>query len=137
MTLMFPKPTPNPKGRKLMKKRSDKTVARKASAEGKLADQHMAKVAELPCVICALYGMKPAGRTVVHHVFHVRFSQAKANDMAVIPLCCGHHNHDEPGEYPDTHIPIHHAKKTWADTYGPDYRFLPWVEDMLKSRESK
>lgn len=141
MDLKFPKPQSAPKKPKPLKRStpmrsvSRKKAAHRASEEGKAGLAHMERVRGLPCVICYHWGMVPAGRIVAHHVFHGRFSQGRADDLLTIPLCCGHHNQDEPGEYPSTHIPIHHQKATWVELYGEDHTWMPWVQDMLEAQQ--
>jgi hypothetical protein len=44
-------------------------------------------VAGLPCLICALMGLKQATRTHVHHCFDT----AHRSDFLVAPLCEDHH----------------------------------------------
>lgn len=78
---------------------------------------HMARVAQLCCVICH---RKPVE---VHHVFHGRYSQRRASDFETIPLCPQHHR-----EGPDA---IHQDKAGWRDRYGADFEFLAVVADML------
>lgn len=78
---------------------------------------HMARVAQLCCVICH---RRPVH---VHHCIHGRYSQRKASDFEVIPLC------------PDCHQfgphAIHRDKAGWRDRYGADFEFLAVVSDML------
>lgn len=81
-----------------------------SKAEGKA---HMARVAQLPCVICHRWPVH------VHHVIHERFSQRKAWDTETIPLC------------PQCHDELHAGKETWRAKHGADYEFLPVVADML------
>lgn len=93
-------------------KRPPMTAAR--IREGKA---HMARVAQLPCVIC---GRRPVH---VHHCCHGRYGQRKVTDFEVIPLC------------PDCHQSgpnaIHRDKAAWRDRNGSDFEFLPVVADML------
>jgi len=78
----------------------------------------MAKVAQLPCVICGAWPVH------VHHVIHGRYSGRRASDFDVIPLCPEHHL-DGPEA-------IHGGKLTWAAKHGPDYSYLPAVRDAVK-----
>ena len=82
--------------------------------EGKI---HMARVARLPCVICH---RRPVH---VHHCIHGRYSQRRASDFEVIPLC------------PECHLfgplSIHQDKAAWRDRNGADHEYLPVVADML------
>ena len=74
---------------------------------------HMARVAELPCVIC---GARPVQ---VHHVIHGRYSQRRASDTETIPLCPGCHDH------------LHHHPTAWKRQHGEDREYLPRVAEML------
>lgn len=78
---------------------------------------HMARVAQLPCVIC---GRRPVQ---VHHVFHGRYGQRKATDFETIPLCPEHH---QVGPYA-----IHNDKAGWLDRWGADHSYLAVVADAL------
>jgi hypothetical protein len=80
--------------------------------------RHMNLVAQLPCVICGLYGVQ------LHHCAHGRYSQSRASDFQVIPLCPKHHQfRTDRGE-------------TWAQMYGFDFDYLPdvirQVEDLKR-----
>ena len=88
--------------------------SRQEIMSGKL---HMAKVAQLACVICGRWHVE------VHHVFHGRFGSRRASDFEVIPLCTAHHRIG-----PDA---IHTDKAGWAEKYGNDFDFLPVVADAL------
>ena len=82
--------------------------------EGK---RHMARVAQLPCVIC---GRRPVH---VHHCIHGRYGQRRVSDFETIPLCPEHH---QIGPYA-----IHQDKAGWLDRGGPDHGFLAVVADAL------
>jgi hypothetical protein len=77
---------------------------------------HMARVAQLPCVICQ------ARPVTVHHCISGRYGQRKASDMDTIPLC---HNHHQGAEG------IHTSKRAWEAQHGPDTGYLPIVAAML------
>lgn len=74
---------------------------------------HMARVATLPCVICARHPVQ------VHHCIHGRYSQARAPDEMTIPLCV------------DCHNELHADKAEWEEANGPDHGFLPEVRRQL------
>jgi hypothetical protein len=74
---------------------------------------HLARVAELPCVICGRWPVQ------VHHVIMGRHAQRRSSDNETIPLCREHH--DE----------LHAGKATWAEKYGPDHAFLRRVAWLL------
>jgi len=77
----------------------------------------MARVKELPCVICH---STPCD---AHHVFHGRYGSRKASDFDTIPLCKAHHQIG-----PDA---IHNDKAGWMECYGPDHGYLDLVAEML------
>lgn len=78
----------------------------------------LAKVKQLPCVIC-----KAPPPSDAHHCIHDRYSQRKAPDSETIPLCKPHHQ-DGPEA-------IHSDKRAWREKHGPDYGYLAMVDDML------
>ena len=83
-------------------------------AEGK---RHMARVAQLGCVIC---GARPVE---VHHVIHGRYGQRKASDFDTIALCVHHHRIGPEA--------IHTNKAAWMDRWGPDHSYLARVAAIL------
>ena len=104
------------KTRKSIPRESKKRKAAKATSNGKTGREHMARVAQLPCVICRAWPVE------VHHVISDRYSQRKASDFEVIPLCFAHHRGPEG---------IHAGKSSWEDRYGKDYDYLPTVAKLL------
>lgn len=84
------------------------------------AREHLSRVKQLPCVICRKHGPSDA-----HHVFCGRFGSSKASDFEVIPLCKAHHQ-----EGPDA---IHNCKASWVEKYGEDHKYLPLVDQWLRS----
>ena len=103
--------------RKPMNKVSAKRKAKKASAEGQAGLEHMARVAQLPCVICGAWPVH------VHHCFHGRYGARKASDFDTIPLC--------PRDHLDGPEAIHRDKSGWMARNGPDYSYLDRVKDAL------
>ena len=88
------------------------------TADKRAGREHMARVKQLPCIICG----KP-GPSDAHHVICGRYGARRASDFHVIPLCKEHHQWG-----PDA---IHNNKAAWIAHYGPDYEYLPVVADML------
>ena len=82
------------------------------------ARAYMARVKQLPCIICR----KP-GPSDVHHVICDRYGQHKASDMETIPLCKEHHQHGPEA--------IHTNKKAWVEKHGPDHAYIPTVWKWL------
>lgn len=76
--------------------------------------EHLARVAELPCICCR---RKPVE---AHHCTHGRYSQRKSSDRETIPLCraCHWRLHNHPAE--------------WKADFGLDFDWLPVVADMLE-----
>jgi hypothetical protein len=105
----------------------------KTEAEG--ADpKRMAKVAEMPCVICYEYNMVQLSRTTVHHCIHGRNGYRKraknkrrAPDSMTIPLCDGHHQ----GDFDTSKIALHRQPYEWVKQYGKDVDWISWVEERL------
>ena len=77
----------------------------------------MAKVAQLPCVICQAWPVQ------VHHCISGRFGQRKASDFDTISLCWECHLGPQG---------IHASKSAWEALHGPDTGFLGVVDDLLK-----
>jgi hypothetical protein len=77
------------------------------------ARRHMARVAELCCVICRWPQVQ------VHHVIHDRFANRRASDFETIPLCVRHHTE------------LHADKTAWREQHGPDYAFLDHVTNAI------
>jgi hypothetical protein len=99
-----------------MRKVSAKRKAYRASDEGQADLAHMARVAQLQCVICGFWP------TEVHNVIHGRYSARKSPDTATIPLCRAHH------------AELHAGKESWAAKWGPDYGYLPYVRNLLNEQ---
>lgn len=78
---------------------------------------HMARVAQLPCVICGNRDVE------VHHCISARHGSRKRSDFDTIPLCVAHHRIGPEA--------IHQNKAAWEALHGPDTDFLPVVADML------
>lgn len=124
----IPKPTKAPKSKgKSIRRVSAKRVAYRKSDEGKAGLAHMAQVRKLPCVICWAHGERQESPTTVHHCICGRYSNHKAPDTSVIPLCSGHHQ----GDFDTSKLSIHRDRSEWVAQYGQDTEYLPVVADML------
>jgi hypothetical protein len=66
---------------------------------------YMARVAELPCVVCGAWPVH------VHHRTGAGMGR-KADDYQTIPLCPLHHQHGGEG------VAIHSGTKTWESIHG-------------------
>jgi hypothetical protein len=93
---------------------------------------HLGRVAELGCCICQEYGMQQLSATQVHHCIHGRYGFRKAPDHETIPLCEGHHQ----GNFDTSKIALHRAPHDWQVKYGPDTRWISWVEKRLGKDEA-
>ena len=95
--------------------------------------RYMARVAELPCVICHEWELPQQSPTQVHHCIHGRFSTKRAPDTMTIPLCEGHHQ----GLFDTSKVALHRNPAQWREQYGDDTDWLSWVEKHLNHRGPK
>lgn len=98
----------------------------KVQADGK-DPAYLQAVRQLPCVICAEYGMAQLSPTEAHHPIHDRYGNRKAPDCMAIPLCNGHHT----GDFDKSKLAIHRGKETWRDKYGADHEYIEVTQDRL------
>lgn len=49
--------------------------------------RHMARIAEMGCVLCERLGMAQSGRTYVHHIREGQGKSQRASAFLTIPLC--------------------------------------------------
>jgi 5-methylcytosine-specific restriction endonuclease McrA len=99
-----------------LRRKSSIKPKRKAKQPG--AREWMAKVAQLPCVICGSWPVH------VHHCISSRYGTAKASDFNVIPLC--------PACHLDGPNAIHRGKASWETRNGPDWSYLERVKAMIE-----
>ena len=101
-----------PKRRKPVRKRSRKREAYLASPEREAGEAHMARVAQLPCIVCGAWPVE------VHHPW-------PRNDGEVMPLCPPHHRREfGPGAF-------HYAPSQFYETHGTREALLKRVAEML------
>lgn len=81
---------------------------------------HMARVKQLPCVVCAAPPPSDA-----HHCISGRYGSRKVSDLETIPLCKTCHQ-DGPEA-------IHQNKRQWEERHGPDHGYLDLVKSMIGS----
>jgi hypothetical protein len=93
------------------------------ASEKRAGKEWMAKVKQLPCVIC-----NAPPPSDVHHCIHDRYSQKRASDFEVIPLCKMHHQSNPHA--------IHTNKRLWREKHGADYTYLDRVKWMIQQQES-
>lgn len=102
----------------------------KAKRAGKDADW-LARVAQLPCVICHEFYLPQNSPTQVHHCIHGRNSTGKKSpDRMSIPLCEGHHL----GDFDTSKIALHREPSNWKAEYGLDTEWISWTENQLSRR---
>lgn len=93
---------------------------------------YLAKVRELPCIICTAYGLAQQSPTQAHHVIHQRGSFRKVPDEMTIPLCEGHHQ----GLMDTSKIALHQQPSRWKREYGPDTDWISKTQDMIEARQA-
>ena len=107
-----PPKTPR-KARKPIPKISAKRKAYMASQARVDGLAHMARVAQMPCLVCGAWPVE------VHHEGKPR------SDMNVLPLCPAHHRREfGPGAY-------HYSPKAFYAAYGSSSDLLARVAKML------
>jgi len=113
MGLKQPKPArKTPKG---LRRVSAKRAAYLASVEREEGLAHMARVSDLPCLVCGRYGVE------VHHEGKPR------SDMRVLPLCAPHHRREfGEGAY-------HYSPRAFYAAHGDRKFLLAVVRDMLSN----
>lgn len=88
---------------------------------------YLAAVRQLPCCICAAWGMPQLTPTTAHHVICGRYGQRKTPDIMAVPLCDGHHQ----GQWDTTKLAIHRDRDAWVAAYGPDTDWIAATQDAL------
>lgn len=91
---------------------------------------YLARVRELPCIICREFGMVQNSPTEAHHVKSGRYGTHKTPDSEAIPLCHSHHNKLRPYPGDETKIGYHNAQETWERLYGEDREWSAVIKDM-------
>lgn len=97
------------------------------SPKAKPNPAYLAKVRELPCVICEAFGEQQTSPTAPHHPIHDRFSTRKVPDEQAIPLCEGHHQ----GLRDTSKLALHQAPSQWRRLYGADHEYIAVTQDRL------
>ena len=100
---------------------------RQKSPKAKPNPGYLAKVRELPCIICTSFGEQQASPTSAHHPIHDRFSTRKVPDEQAIPLCEGHHQ----GLRDTSKLALHQAPSQWKRRYGADHEYIAVTQDRL------
>jgi len=107
---------PARKPRKPIPKRSKNRAAYMASDERQDGLAHMARVAQLPCIVCGAWPVE------VHHMPSPR------SDFRVVPLCPPHHRREFGARA------YHYSPKAFRALHGDDEAVLARVAAMLSGR---
>ena len=107
------------------------TVAQKPK-RAKPNPSYLAKVRELPCIICQSFGLPQNSPTQAHHVIHQRGSFRKVPDEMSIPLCEGHHQ----GLMDTSKVAVHNQPSRWKRLYGPDTDWIARTQDAIEAMEA-
>lgn len=100
---------------------------RQKSPKTKPNPGYLAKVRELPCIICTSFGEQQTSPTSAHHPIHDRYSTRKVPDEQAIPLCEGHHQ----GLRDTSKLALHQAPSQWKRLYGADHEYIAVTQDRL------
>lgn len=93
---------------------------------------YLAKVRELPCIICTSFGEQQLSPTTAHHPIHDRYATRKVPDEQAVPLCCGHHR----GDFDTSKVAVHREPAKWKRLYGADHEYIAVTQDMIEAREA-
>lgn len=92
---------------------------------------YLAKVRQLPCIICEEFDMVQNSPTEAHHVKSGRYSNRRTPDHMAIPLCHSHHNKQRPYPGDENKIGYHNSQATWELMYGEDHDWSARIQDMI------
>lgn len=87
---------------------------------------HIAKVANLGCIVCANNGY-PDSPAEIHHIRDGSGVSQRASSYEVIPLCYVHHRGAAGGE-----VGFHHSPGEFIERYGSERTLLAQVEQILE-----
>lgn len=86
--------------------------------------ERLAKLHDLPCIVCSKFHLKQTTKTVAHH-FIGRGIGKKASDLLTLSLCEYHHTKGNCGEA------IHSGRRTWEEKFGTQEELLKDVDELL------
>jgi len=92
---------------------------------------YLARVRELPCIICMEFGEPQLSPTTAHHPIHDRHGTRKRPDSTAIPLCHGHHQ----GDFDTSKLAVHREPEAWREAYGADHEWIERIQDILGVKE--
>jgi hypothetical protein len=90
--------------------------------------EHLDRLQRLGCIACLKMGYEGTPATI-HHIRAGMGMGQRSSDYQSIPLCPGHHQHQEPGK-----IAFHRAPKKFEKEYGEEEDLLEEVNMLLRSR---
>jgi hypothetical protein len=76
--------------------------------------QHKARIAAMPCILCTVLGMKQTSRTSVHHIREGQGMSQRSSHWLSIPLCIDQCHQGKNGIHGDRSL-LHVAKCTELD----------------------
>ena len=94
---------------------------------------YLTRVRELPCCICAEWGLPQLSPTQSHHPIHGRHGNRKVPDRMAIPLCEGHHQ----GMFDTSKLALHREPAEWKRLYGRDVGGISWTEERLAEQDAR
>ena len=89
--------------------------------------EYIARLHDMPCVICDAYGEPQNSPTTAHHVIHGRGGNLRTPDRMALPLCDGHHQ----GDFDTSKIALHREPAAWKEAYGLDTDWVSVVQDRM------
>ncbi len=87
----------------------------------------LARIHELPCVVCLVHGLVQTSPTQAHHCIHGRHGTRRSPDSMAIPLCEGHHQ----GLMDTSKVALHREPERWKALYGLDTDYLELTNKLL------
>lgn len=95
-----------------------------SKSKTKAEKQHMSRVAELGCIVCANLGNQGTPAEL-HHIRAGMGRGMRASNFDVLPLCPHHHRDGGHGEA------FHAGRETWEEKFGTEHELLSQVRSEL------
>lgn len=99
------------------------TTKVKSLAKTKAEREHMARVADLGCIVCR-NEHDAFTLAELHHV-NAHGMGLRSDNYSVIPLCPAHHRTGGYG------VAVHAGKRTWEEIFGTEIELLEQVRGIL------
>lgn len=93
--------------------------------------EHLAKLHDIPCVVCNKFHLKQTSRTVAHHFIGMGLGK-KASDLLTLSLCEYHHTGTREEGCKDAIHSISISLKAWEEKFGTQKELLEEVKELLK-----